>query len=71
MIGDITMFLVINHESGRDVAIDSDGVRHADLYNGELFRTEQAAAAVASRYPGAQIADADRVCPTDYGDDDE
>lgn len=65
------MYLVIAHENGRDVAIDSDGIRHTDLGDGELFKTERAATAVAVLHPGSRVADADRVCPTDYGDDDE
>jgi hypothetical protein len=59
------MLLVIKYENGREVGIDSDGTRHADLNQTELFTSAKTAEAVAKAH-GGMVADESRI----FGDAD-
>lgn len=59
------MFLVLKHENGRDVAINSDGTTSTHE-RGELFATEKQAVAVAKQFGGV-VQDERRI----FGDDDD
>jgi hypothetical protein len=60
------MKLVIAHENGRDVAIDSDGARHDRPEQGELM-DEPTARRVSAEH-GGQVVDESRIFP-DIEDD--
>lgn len=63
------MYLVVKHENGRDVGIDHDGERHADLNHAELM-SESRARETAQKYGGALLSD-ERAFPHDFYCDDE